>query len=94
MIPLIERSVPDGRSIASFVFAPADKTDLTLNFIDVRARNGNHILPASHAARTRLTGFEPNGADTRSSSSARPTQGPPAVRGEQRTAGDRIKLVS
>jgi FkbM family methyltransferase len=63
MTPLIDRVLPDGRSVASIVFAPADKSDRTLNFIDVGARNGNYMLPASYAARTRLIGFEPNRAE-------------------------------
>jgi len=60
MKPLIERILPDGRSIASIVFAPLDAVGEVLEFVDVGARNGSFILPPSYAAHARITGFEPN----------------------------------
>lgn len=61
--PLFDRSLPDGRSVARLVFGPLDQDGRTLNFIDVGARNGSYFLPWSYAARTRITGFEPNRAE-------------------------------
>jgi FkbM family methyltransferase len=63
MTPLMDRVLPDGRSVAEIVFGPADRDGLTLNFVDVGARNGNYMLPLSYASRSRLTGFEPNRAE-------------------------------
>jgi FkbM family methyltransferase len=60
MIPLIDRALPDGRSVAQIVFGAADRQGLTLNFVDVGARNGNYMLPVSYAKRSKLIGFEPN----------------------------------
>jgi FkbM family methyltransferase len=60
MIPLIDRALPDGRSVAQVVFGAADRQGLTLNFVDVGARNGNYMLPVSYAMRSKLIGFEPN----------------------------------
>src|SRR5712675_3545618 len=60
MNPLIERTMADGRSIATVVFGPLDSSRATLEFVDIGARNGSFILPASYAARARITGFEPN----------------------------------
>ena len=57
---LIERTLPDGRSIASIVFAPLDQAGGRLEFVDVGARNGSFLLPPSYTARSRITGFEPN----------------------------------
>ena len=57
---LIEHRLPDGRSVASIVFAPLDKAGGRLEFVDVGARNGSFLLPACYAARSRITGFEPN----------------------------------
>jgi len=63
MTPLMDRILPDGRSIAEIVFRPADRDGLTLNFVDVGARNGNYMLPKGYAARSLITGFEPNHAE-------------------------------
>jgi FkbM family methyltransferase len=60
MTALIDRILPDGRSIAEIVFALADSAGVTFNIVDVGARNGNYMLPRSYAKRTRLIGFEPN----------------------------------
>jgi FkbM family methyltransferase len=60
MNPLIERTMADGRSVAAVVFGPLDSSRATLEFVDIGARNGSFILPASYAARARITGFEPN----------------------------------
>lgn len=57
---LIERALPDGRSVASIVFAPLEATGEVIEFVDVGARNGSFILPPSYAAHARITGFEPN----------------------------------
>jgi FkbM family methyltransferase len=57
---LIERTLKDGRGIASIVLAPTDAGGGWLEFVDVGARNGSFLLPASYAARCRITGFEPN----------------------------------
>jgi FkbM family methyltransferase len=57
---LIERKLADGRSVASIIFAPIDEAGSRLEFVDVGARNGSFLLPASYAARARITGFEPN----------------------------------
>lgn len=60
MKPLIDRALADGRNVASVVFADLDRSGEVLNLVDVGARNGNHLLPLAYAARTRITGFEPN----------------------------------
>jgi len=63
MQPLIERSLPDGRSVADTVFGDLDAAGGQLEFVDVGARGGSFMLPPSYAARARLTGFEPNRAE-------------------------------
>ncbi len=63
MKPLIDRVLPDGRTVADIVFADLDRTGEVLNLVDVGARNGNHLLPQACAVRTRITGFEPNRAE-------------------------------
>lgn len=63
MVRLIERVLPDGRSIASIVFAPLDDAGGRLEFVDVGARNGSFLLPPSYTSRSRITGFEPNPAE-------------------------------
>lgn len=60
MMPLIERALPNGRSVADILFAPLAAAGGTLEFVDVGARNGSFILSPSYAARARITGFEPN----------------------------------
>lgn len=60
MMPLIDRTLPNGRTVADILFAPLDAAGGTLEFVDVGARNGSFILPSSYAAHTRITGFEPN----------------------------------
>jgi FkbM family methyltransferase len=60
MTGLIERDLPDGRSVADILFAGFDRTGGILNFVDVGARNGSYLLPESYATRCRITGFEPN----------------------------------
>ena len=60
MSQLLEGRLPDGRSIASVVFASLEERDACLEFVDVGARNGSFLLPPSYAAHTRITGFEPN----------------------------------
>lgn len=60
MTALIDRTLPNGGSIASIVFRHLDQSGWLLNFVDVGARNGSYLLPASYAQRTRITGFEPN----------------------------------
>jgi FkbM family methyltransferase len=60
MAILIERTLPDGRSIAAIAFAPLDEAGGQFEFVDVGARNGSFLLPPSYAKRARITGFEPN----------------------------------
>lgn len=57
---LIESFLPGGRSVSSIVFAPMKSEAGRLEFVDVGARNGSFLLPPSYAARSRITGFEPN----------------------------------
>lgn len=63
MSSLLDSTLPDGRGVGDIVFAPGDKTAKTFEFVDVGARNGSYILPRSYAARSRMTGFEPNRAE-------------------------------
>jgi len=60
MMPLIERALPDGRTVADVLFAPLKAASGMLEFVDVGARNGSFILPPKYAAQARITGFEPN----------------------------------
>lgn len=57
---LIDRKLPGGRSVAQAIFAPLERSDQRLEFVDVGARNGSFLLPPSYAKHCRITGFEPN----------------------------------
>jgi FkbM family methyltransferase len=63
MKPFLDGRLADGRAVAGVVFDAVDRGAKILNLVDVGARNGNYLLPRSYAARTRITGFEPNRAE-------------------------------
>jgi FkbM family methyltransferase len=60
MISLLDRKLPDNRSASDVLFAALDRTQDELTFVDVGARNGSYLLPASYAQRACIIGFEPN----------------------------------
>jgi FkbM family methyltransferase len=60
MRPFLDSKLADGRAVAGIVFEAVDRAGAMLNLVDVGARNGNYLVPHSYAARTRITGFEPN----------------------------------
>lgn len=60
MTRLIDQVLPDGRTVASVVFAPLQKFGGQLEFVDVGARNGSYLLPESYTRHCRISGFEPN----------------------------------
>lgn len=49
-----------GRSVGDIILAPVDEAGADLLVVDVGARNGMYLLPASYAKRATLVGFEPN----------------------------------
>lgn len=60
MPSVLDRTLPDGRSVAQLLFAHGDHSQLEPQFVDVGARNGSFLLPESYARRTCIHGFEPN----------------------------------
>jgi FkbM family methyltransferase len=63
MKTLYERTLGDGRGAADVLLAATKRDGMTLNFVDVGARNGSFILPPAYSACCRLVGFEPNEAE-------------------------------
>jgi FkbM family methyltransferase len=55
-----EFQVGAGQTIGDIVFAPLDAKGIEPVVVDLGARNGMMLLPASYARRARLIGFEPN----------------------------------
>ncbi len=67
----LDIATADGRTIADVIFRPLG--DVPLVVVDVGARNGMFMLPASYARRAELIGFEPN-ADEQAKLSQRKTE--------------------
>ncbi len=55
-----EFPVGGGVTVADIVFAPLDAMNVEPVVVDLGARNGMMLLPATYARRARLIGFEPN----------------------------------
>lgn len=65
MTDILSLRLPDGRTAIDALMAPLEKAGTAPVVVDVGARNGMFLLPASYAAKTELVGFEANAVEHR-----------------------------